>query len=362
MTSSPHLAATVPAREQARRRILLLGVGTLIVFSTSPVFGHHLATRADALLAGHDHVANVCLIAMHLLLAPVHLTFHTLLLLGLVYAIWDRARAWSGLSRTLKALETRGSAASEPIGAAAARVGLPPERVRVVEGLPNPAFTAGFWRPRVYVAASLPDVLDAPQLEAVLAHENAHVRRRDPLRLSLLRFLACTLFYIPALRRLAADLTDEAEIDADDAAVARGAPLALASAILVLAQWASRQRFSIGIVPFPVGTAAGFQPFEPFQRVDLLERRVRRLAGEETDVGTHITRRSLASAGAVLVAVWVSGLVMAHPLPAALVAAAGTHGHAASHCRHAVESAFSHLFCLGWGSRPEGAPCPHTGR
>ena len=186
--------------------------------------------------------------------------------------------------------------------------------------------------------------------------------RLDPLRLSLLRFLACTVFYIPALRRLADDLTDEAEIDADDAAVSRGAPLALASAILVLAQWATDRRFTTGIVPFPTGAAAGFQFFEPFQRVDLLNRRVRRLAGEDAEVGTHVTRRSLGAAGAVLVAVWVSGLVVAHPLPAATANDVSAHSHVAPHCRHPGESALSHLFCLGWQSRPSGAPCPHTGR
>ena len=362
MTLRPHLAATLPAREQARRRTLLLGVGALIVVTTSPLFGHHLATRADAMLAGHDHIANVCLIAMHLLLAPVHWLFHALLLAGLAYALWDRARAWSGLSRTLGALDVRAPSATGPIGSAAARVGLPLARLRVVDGLPNPAFTVGFWRPRVYVSAALPEVLEVAQLEVVLAHENAHVLRRDPLRLSLLRFLACTLFYIPALRRLADDLTDEAEIDADDAAVSQGAPLALASAILVLAQWATKHRFTTGVVPFPTGAAAGFLSFEPFKRVDLLERRVRRLAGEEADVGTHITRRSLGAAGAVLVAVWVSGVMMAHPLPSATVSEAGTHAHTAPHCRHRGESAWSHLFCLGWGARPAGAPCPHTGR
>ena len=362
MTPLRHLAATVSAREQARRRTLLLGVGTLIVFSTSPVFGHHLAARADVMLAGHDHIGNVCLIALHYLLAPVHQAFHALLLAGLAYALWDRVRAWSRLSRALRALEVRIPSSDDPIGAAAARVGLTPARVRVVDGLPNPAFTAGFWRPRVYLTASLPDVLDAPQLQAVLAHEQAHVARRDPLRLSMFRFLACTLFYIPALRRLADDLTDEAEIDADDAAVSHGEPLALASAILVLAQWAPGHRFTTGIVPFPTGAAAGFLRFEPFQRVDLLERRVRRLAGEEADVGTHITRRSLGAAGAVLVAVWASGLLMAHPLPAATVSDVGARGRGASHCRHQGESALSHLFCLGWHSRPGGTPCPHTGR
>lgn len=360
VTSVRHLAAAVPAREQTRRRALLLGMGTLILFSTSPVFGHHLATRADALLIRHDHIFNVCLIALHHLLAPVHLAFHTLLFAGVTYALWDRVRAWSGLARTLRALAGHTPSVHEPIGAAAVRVGLSCSRVRVIEGLPNPAFTAGFWSPHVYVAASLPDVLDAPQLDAVLAHEHAHVTRRDPLRLSMLRFLACTLFYIPALRRVADDLTDEAEINADDAAVSRGAPLALASAILVLAQWATAQRFTTGIEPFPTGAATGFRPFGPYSRVDLLERRVRRLAGEDAIVGTRVTRRSLASAAAVLLAVWISGVVMAHPLPAA-TAHEESASHSAPHCRHPGESALSHLFCLGWQPRSANAPCPHAG-
>ncbi len=361
MSTPRHLAASVPAREQARRRTLLLGVGALIILGTSPVFGHHVASRADALLAGHDHVMGLCLIALHHLLAPVHLVFHTLLLAGLAYAIWDRWRASWELSRTLRALAPRTPSDTEPIGQAAQRVGVAPARIRVVEGLPNPAFTAGFWRPRIYVGESLAEVLDAPQLDAVLAHEGAHVARRDPLRLSMLRFLACTLFYMPALRRLADDLTDEAEIDADDAAAARGAPLALASAILVLAQWASAQRFSTGIVPFPTGAAAGVSAVGPFQRVDLLERRVRRLAGEDATVGTHVTRRSLGAAAAVLVSVWISGVVMAHPLPASPTSATVTHGHAASHCRHPGEAALSHLFCLGGQPLPAGERCPHTG-
>ena len=36
-----------------------------------------------------------------------------------------------------------------------------------------------------------------------VAHEGAHVRRYDPLRFSLLRAMACALFWLPALRRLA---------------------------------------------------------------------------------------------------------------------------------------------------------------
>lgn len=334
--------------------MLLLGVGASIVLSTSPVFGHHVATRADAMLAGHDHVLNLCLIALHHLLAPVHFASHALLIAGFGYALWDRARAALALSRTLRALKSRRPQLGEPIARAAMRVGLEPSRLRIVRGLPNPAFTAGFWHPRVYVTDSLPTVLDAAQLDSVLAHELAHVRRRDPLRLSLLRFLACTLFYLPALRRLADDLTDEAEIDADDRAASRGSALTLASAIVALAEWGATHR-ALGMSPAAVG-------FQTFQRVDLLERRVRRLAGEDAQVGTHVTRRSLGAAGAVLVAVFVSGMMMAHPLPADAVGAGGSHSHTASHCRHPGQAALGHLFCLGWHTRPAGAPCPHIGQ
>ena len=352
------MEARLLAREQTHRRALLIAAAALIVFSTSPVFGHHLATQADALLAGRDHIGRICLIAMHLLLAPVHLVFHALLLAGVMYAVWDRVRAWRNLQRTLGALETRVPSADEPIGVAAAQVGLASDRIRVVEGLPNPAFTAGFRHPRIFVAAALSEVLDGRQLEAVLAHEAAHLRRRDPLRLSLLRFLACTLFYIPALRRLADDLADEAEIDADDAAAAGGTPLVLASAILALAEWGARLRAMSGAMrPMPPTSLVGFQPFFPLQRVDLLDRRIRRLAGEPTTVGTHVTRRSLGAAAAVLVAVWVSGVMMAHPLPGQ-----APHAHAtAPHCRHPGSLALSHVFCLGFETRPSGIPCPHMG-
>ncbi|MEO5816776.1 MAG: M56 family metallopeptidase [Gemmatimonadaceae bacterium] len=348
------------AREQSHRRSLLLAVGALIIFSTSPVFGHHLAAKADTLLAGRDHLGSVCLIAMHLLLAPVHRVFHLLLIAGAVYALWDRIRAWRNLRSTLGALESRVPSREERIGRAAARTGIPPDRISVVEGLPNPAFTAGLWRPRIYIAQELQDVLDEAQLQAVLAHEAAHVGRRDPLRLSLLRFLACTLFYIPALRRLADDLADEAEIDADDAAASSGTALVLASAILTLAEWGTRLReTSVVRLPIPFATFVGFQAFQPLQRVDLLERRIRRLAGEPTPVGTHVTRRSLGAAAAVLIAVWVSGVMMAHPLPAETL----PHMHATSpHCRHPGGLAITHVFCLGFHAHPSGAPCPHAGR
>lgn len=347
------------AHEQVRRRVLFVSVAGLILLSTTPVFGHHLAKRADLLLAGYDHVGSLCLIALHELLAPVHLLFHLLLAGGLLYAVYERSRAWYRLRRTLSALVATAPDPGHPLLRAASECGLASHRIRIVEGLPNPAFTTGFWRPIVYVASSLPDVLDDEQLSAVLAHEAAHVARRDPARLSAIRFLACALFFLPALRRLDEDLMDEAEILADDAAVRKSASLTLASAILILADWRTCGRTARGLAWHGV---VGFQPFAPRRALDLLERRILRLAGEPVKPETHVTRRSLAGGGAILAMVWLSGLAVAHPLPEEGTFYLRSHAHSPVHCVHRGHVALSHLFCFGFHSRRTGAPCPHTMR
>jgi Zn-dependent protease with chaperone function len=353
LNAVPFLTAEIVEREQARRRVLLWSIAALTFLSISPVVGHHLAARADeTLLQGTDMIGALCLIALHMLMAPLHEIFHVALVGGLAYATWDRLRAWRRMRRTLRCLDAQRPSRGDVFWRAAASVGLAPARVRVVSGLPNPAFTAGLLRPVVYVSAELAEWLSDAELRAVLAHEGAHVARRDPLRLSVLRFFACTLFWIPALRRLAADVADEAEVQADDAA-ARDHPLELASAILSVAAWGggSARRTdedpprTDGDVAFMVG----------FTCHDLIERRVRRLAGEDARPRTHVTRRSLFVATVVLLLGWGSGVVMAHPMPAVQDGA----GHAQhQHCQDHTGSALSHLWCGTWGGAGA-ADCPH---
>ena len=342
--TSRHLASALTRREQSHRRAAVLGIAVLLVLSTSPVFGHHLIGSASTVLDGRDHVWSICVVALHLLLAPVHGLFHVLLLGGVAYAVWDRTRAWRRWHCALGVLEWDSVRQGDRYFRPAQAVGLAPDHVRVVVGLPTPAFTTGWARPRVYIAADLGERLSVSEVEAVLAHEAAHVARRDPLRLSLLRFLSCVLFWLPALRRIAADLADEAEVEADDHA-ARRYPLALASALLALAG---------GDSPMS-GTASARPGFGGSGSPNLLERRVRRLAGTDTPLGTHVTRRSLVAAAAALMVVWISGLVVAHPLPN------GSATHAfADHCEHHRANAFTHLFCLHATARPSDLPCPHA--
>lgn len=333
-------SAALVTREEAHRRTLLLAIGTLLLFSVSPLFGHHFAEGLEHSLRGQDHLGALCLIALHAVLRPVHLLFHALVVLGLAYAVYDRARAVVRVRRALAPLHASEPRAGDAFWRAAAEAGVDPRRVRVVRGLPNPAFTAGWFRPRIYAAEALAKALNAEQLRALLAHEGAHLARRDPLRLSLLRFLALTLFWLPALRRLADDVADEAEIQADDRA-ARDEPLALASALLALATWRA---------PGPAWRdAVGFA-----RRGDLLERRIRRLAGEEPPPASRLTRGSVAGAMLALALVGASGAIMSHPLPVDHVA------HPSNHCGHPGESPFGHLFCR-WGvPREYGRLCPHA--
>lgn len=327
--------------EHSRRRITVLAIALLLAFGTSPVYVTHVfESSAAQVLAGMDHLGALCLTALHLLLQPVHHALRVLVLAGLAWALWDRLHAWCSARATLERLEQRQPSAGDPFWRAATAVGADPRGVRIVAGLPNPAFTAGLLAPRVYLAEELAVRLTPEQLEAVIAHEAAHASRRDPLRLFLLRLLRNTLFWMPALARLADDVADDAEVRADDVA-ARGRPLVLASAILAISAWGMRRATPAGAVGF--------------ERDALLEHRIRRLAGEDMPARSHVTRRSVAGAALALSLVWASGGIMAHPLPAP-----DSHTGSATHCSHDGESAVAHLFCLG---RPFSGnvadTCPH---
>jgi hypothetical protein len=76
------------------------------------------------------------------------------------------------------------------------------------------------------------------ELEALLAHELAHVERRDPLLLALCRAVEVVLFVQPLLRFARGRLVDEAEVLCDERAAGwTGDPAALASCLAEVATW-----------------------------------------------------------------------------------------------------------------------------
>jgi Zn-dependent protease with chaperone function len=111
------------------------------------------------------------------------------------------------------------------------------DHVWIVLGDRPDAFCVGLLHPRVYISTGALRELDEEQLAAVLAHENLHRIRRDPLRLVSARVLGQALFFLPAVRRLGAHYRSLAELAADDHAVATlgGDTSALAGAMLAFA-------------------------------------------------------------------------------------------------------------------------------
>ncbi|MBL8890116.1 MAG: M48 family metalloprotease [Planctomycetaceae bacterium] len=95
----------------------------------------------------------------------------------------------------------------------------------------------GFWRPVLLVPLGIFSGLTVNELESILAHELAHVRRRDWL-VNLLQTVAETLlFYHPAVWWISRIIRTEREHCCDDAAIAVcGDRLTLAKALTILAE------------------------------------------------------------------------------------------------------------------------------
>lgn len=104
-------------------------------------------------------------------------------------------------------------------------------RLRVVDGLDSP-ITAGWWRPVVLVPASLISGMPADLLEALLAHEMAHIRRLDYLVNLGQNVVETLLFYHPAVWWISGRIRNEREQIADElAARTLGEPRRLALAL-----------------------------------------------------------------------------------------------------------------------------------
>ena len=139
---------------------------------------------------------------------------------------------------------------------------------------------AGWIRPVVFLPMTALTGLSAAQLEAIIAHELAHIRRFDAF-VNLFQIAVETLlFYHPAVWWLGRQIRAERENCCDDAAVALcGSPVNYAKALAHMAAWQVAPRLAM---------AANHAP---------LAARVARLLGANESAGTF--RRASLSAGAL---------------------------------------------------------------
>jgi beta-lactamase regulating signal transducer with metallopeptidase domain len=97
---------------------------------------------------------------------------------------------------------------------------LPAQRLVFLSRQVNEAMAVGLFRPLVLIPAAWATEMPVEMLEAVIAHELAHLRRRDLWINLLQRIVETLLFYHPAVWWLSQRLSIERELCVDEMAVA----------------------------------------------------------------------------------------------------------------------------------------------
>ena len=328
---------------EARHRWLVrAGLALLLLLSVAPATGH-LAHAAAPLLDRCRELLAQCALVLRSAGAPLRWLTPALLVAGLLYAVVDRVRLTRRVSHLLTAHRARRARSGEPVGRLARQFGVEHD-VRVLVGVaPNPAFTAGLLRPRIYVSERLQQALSLAELRAVFRHELHHYTRRDPLRFAVLRFATKTFFWLPLIGFLAEDLMADAELMADDFAASPCAgsdPLDVASALVKIGRISRANAVKLDATP----AIGGFR---------LLDRRVRRLVDEPVPAPASIPRRPVLLSSAALLIVWLSSTFVPG------VASADVTMRWGDRCPHSMEGTGRH--CAECERRGEPMPgCPEA--
>ncbi len=261
----------------ARHRALVLIAALPVLIAAALMLSAILPSIVSLDLPGFDHCTahndghpHLCFV--HLPKMGMNTAFVLLLILVTSYALLRVAFASMRVARALRVLAVLAMSGEQrrDLG------------VTIIETSQPLCLAAGLFRPRVLLSRGLLESLSREDRAAVLAHERAHVRRRDALVACVVRALA-TLHFPRMARWIVREVDIAAEQACDEEACQIvGDRVAVASAILAVervAQHAAAEQLA------PVAVAFG-------QRA--AERRVEALLAEPG------TPRSLVTLGAAL--------------------------------------------------------------
>lgn len=110
-----------------------------------------------------------------------------------------------------------------------------PRRVAVVDVPERYCFTYGLICPTIVLSTGALNALTAVELDAVLAHESTHQRRRSPLRFLVSAAAVRALFFVPVLTDLYKGARIAEELEADRVAAELHGGTELLSALRVFA-------------------------------------------------------------------------------------------------------------------------------
>ena len=231
----------------------------------------------------------------------------------IVVTLWAAVSLAMLAARAVRAARLRrdvlaGAAAAEPRVAAAVlrlarALAIAPPRVLVVDGFVAGAAVLGVRDPLLLVDATILAELDDEELEGVLAHELAHVARRDNLVAWAVSFIRDVAFFVPGAAWAVRALHREREAAADhDAAQVTGRPAALASGLLKVVAQANGAR------SVPHGCAALVPSTSVIDRVELLLREEQPTPREHrTELALAVAVSLVAIAAAIVVPSLLTG-------------------------------------------------------
>ena len=197
---------------------------------SSSTGGHALVVR-DSMDAVHARLAAALPAVVAIWLAGV-----SLLLVRMGGGLWRVHRLYeAGLAAPVSRWQEMAARLAERLGLV--------DAVRVVESrLVGTPTVVGWMRPIVLLPVAALANLTPAQVEAILAHELAHIRRHDYL-VNLLQTLGETvLFYHPAVWWMSGRIRAEREHCCDDVAlVISGDRVGYATALAALEEWRGRE-------------------------------------------------------------------------------------------------------------------------
>ena len=270
-----------------RRSFWLLVTVSLGVEATAAIFAQRVLVQVECYVPGwNSNVAGmfacmekVPLVGRRPWLPALPIGVVVIVSIGL--GAYECVRQLHRLHRVQRMIRSLGEPSADLVESVV-RFGL--RAVQVVSTDEVLCFCIGLLRPRVVVSTGLVELLDQAELDAVLAHEASHQRRRDPLRLLVVAVATRGLFFVPALADLATAARLTTEIEADAAAVDRYGSTNLLRAL----------RTVLGAVPrTPAGASAMVSS-------DLMSDRVQVLGGDHPRVVIR-RRRCVASIAALAV-------------------------------------------------------------
>ncbi len=257
---------------RARHRALVLLTALPVLTAGAPMLSVTLPSLVALQLPAWDHCAthnhghpHLCFV--HLPKVEMNTAFVLLLVVVVGYALLRMAFASARVARAIRILGV---------------LALSGERrrdlgVTIIETSQPLCLAAGLFRPHVLLSRGLLEALTTEERAVVLAHERAHVRRRDALVASVVRVLAA-LHFRSVARWLVREIDVAAEQACDEeAGKLVGDRVAVASAILAVERAAQHTAAEpLALVAVAFGQRAAERRVEPL----LAERRVESLLAE----------------------------------------------------------------------------------